>query len=334
VGGLSVEALPSPVEELLERLQHLRQVEMLEELQIPVTLEELETCSKPGLVRSLWKERGAEIGVAHLVCEMCLEYSVNDAQLWGEVLAKLSAMGEVAFLLRALKRVTQLPCCRKISKLAQIWESTTAAPLAALQGHTGELSSAAYKTLALAVDLACSGPLDPVPDMRPAVDVLLHNEQGELAIRCMLVISNTQQRQEALMMLLSAGLAVPILHQLPPYQSQNTTPARGLQSLTRHVYCYMDDNRAHLDMYSCSLGHQRAFLTMVLQNGNIANALKTLVNNGRIEEASSLVAALQGTSVEAAGWLLEQKVEQLHKYLSAQGCTAEADLVHQTAQTA
>ncbi len=332
VGGLSLEALPSPIDELLERLQHLRHVEMLEELQIPVTLEELETCSKPGLVRSLWKERGGELGVAQLVSEMCLEYSVNDAQLWGEVLAKLSGTGDVPFLLKVLKRVMQLRCCTKIPKLAQIWQSATAAPLVALQAHDGTLSETACKTLSLAVDLACSCPLDPVPDMRPAVDTLLQSEQGELAIRCMLVITDTRKRVEALSMLLDAGLTVPILHQLPPYQTQPNTTIRGLQSLTRRVYEHMDENCAHLDMYNCSLGHQRAFLAFLLFKGTITNALKSLIGAGRIEDGFSLVAAVQGTSADVAGGLLpDQKVAKLQEYLTSQGSFAEAELLAQTA---
>jgi len=335
VGGLTVEALPCPVEELLERLTHLRHVELLEELQIAVTLEELGTCSKPGLVRSLWKENGSEPGVAKLVCEMCLEYGVSDTSLWGEVLAKLNANGEVPFLLRALKRILQLPCAAKIPKLAQIWQSTTAAPLAALQSHEGALSATAQKTLSLAVDLACSGPLDPMPDMRPAVDLLLQAEQGELAIRCMLVITDSVQRREALAMLLDAGMGLPVkaLHQLPPYETQPKGAVRGLQGMTREVYDHMDAKGAHLEMYDCSLGHQRAFLAHILHKGDISNALKSLVAASRFEEAFGLVAAKQGTMGEAAGLLPEQKIDQLHDYLTAVGCAAEAEQVS-TAQMA
>ena len=260
---------------------------------------------------------------------MCLEYGVTDTSLWGEVLSKLNTNGDVPFLLRAFKRILQLPCAAKIPKLAQIWQSTTEAPLKALKSHDGALSPTAQKTLSLAVDLACSGPLDPMPDMRPAVDILLHAEQGELAIRCMLVIADNKQRAEALSMLLEAGCGLPVkvLHQLPPYVGEPTGSVRGLQSMTKEVYDSMDAKGAHLEMYNCSLGHQRAFLAHILRKGEISMALKSLVQAGRFEEAFSLVAAKRGTTADIAGLLLEQKIDQLHEYFTEMGCASEADMV-------
>jgi len=331
VGGLSIDGLPSPVDEMLQRLRHLRHEEALEELQIPITIEELETCSKPGLVRSLWKERGTEGGVARLVCEMCLDYSVHDVQLWGEVLAKLSADNEVVYLLGALKRVMQLSFCHKIPKLSTIWQATTAAPLSALQMHSGELPDAAKQILSLAVDLACSAPLDPLPDMRPAVELLLQNNQGELAIRCMLVISDSKQRKEVLTTLLDAGLGVAILRQLPPYQAQTGKTRWGLQSLTRQVYQHIDEHGGHLGLYNCSAGHQKAFLAVLLTERTIANALRVLLGAARLEEALGLFMAHLGSS--AAGWGMDQKIAALTTHLSNEGCHVEVELLKKMANT-
>ena len=129
------------------------------------------------------------------------------------------------------------------------------------------------------------------------------------------------------------GLPVSILHQLPPYETQPAGAVRGHQSMTREVYDHMDETGCHLAMYSCSLGHQRAFLSYLLHKGDISNALKSLVAEGRFEEAFGLVAAKQGTVAQVAGLLPEQKIDQLHSYLTELGCSAEAEQVA-TAQIA
>ena len=86
-------------------------------------------------------------------------------------------------------------------------------------------------------------------------------------------------------------------------------------------------------MYGCSAGHQKAFIACLLHRGEISGALKSLVKAGRFEEGHTLVAAIQGTSGEMAGLLLEQKMDQLQDYLTQKGCVAEADMVS-TAQLA
>jgi len=93
--GSCGEDLSVPKAQLQERYTICSQMMVLEALGVSITADELESCSKVGMIKSLWKElnhkmdsdEGPEVAIK--LAELALELQVSDSGVWGDLLAVL-----------------------------------------------------------------------------------------------------------------------------------------------------------------------------------------------------------------------------------------------------
>ena len=71
-------------------------------LRIPQTLAALRTCSKPALVRGLWRDHRDSPRAVRLIASLMLDFHVNDVNLWVAVLGSLVSSGQHRAVLKVL----------------------------------------------------------------------------------------------------------------------------------------------------------------------------------------------------------------------------------------
>jgi hypothetical protein len=118
--------LTQPLCEARERVVALCYICRLYELSIRQTVEEFLASNKEGLARGLWRSHSQRASAVRLACELCLDYDIDDLELWDSVLQRLLALNEISFLLYVLPVVSARSHLWAIPSLAAVWHKALA----------------------------------------------------------------------------------------------------------------------------------------------------------------------------------------------------------------
>ena len=193
-----LENLSIPVDALQHRHTMCRQMMVLEGLDVTVTADELESCSKVGLLKSLWKDQmhlmGTEQGhtVALKLAQLALELKVGDSSIWGELLGTLQPSTELLQTIAGLVRLRRPACVQgKIKHLLPLWQKAVAAPLEQLMSQAAaptKLTPEHREGITIALQQLGSSPLASVVavslDTEKLVVLLLQAAEVKRVLSC------------------------------------------------------------------------------------------------------------------------------------------------------
>lgn len=80
-----MEVSGKPLEDIRYHLLALHYIQRLAALSVQQTVPEFVQANKEGLIRSIWRDHHHDDAAVILVADMCIDYFVYDATLWGKV---------------------------------------------------------------------------------------------------------------------------------------------------------------------------------------------------------------------------------------------------------
>ncbi|KAJ2515776.1 hypothetical protein GGI11_003660, partial [Coemansia sp. RSA 2049] len=107
-----------------------------EHVGIPQTTADFLNCDKAALARSIWVDNHEDPNVAQLVCNMCLDFVVQDCGLLLHILPRLSDSGRFFYVAHVLSIVSSLSCYASIADLAALWNQAVVGCFAQLVQRT------------------------------------------------------------------------------------------------------------------------------------------------------------------------------------------------------
>ncbi|KAJ2384623.1 hypothetical protein GGI05_004946, partial [Coemansia sp. RSA 2603] len=92
---------------------------------IPQSNSEFITCDKPALARAVWVDCYNDPKAVQLVCNMCLDFSVDDCNLMVQLLERLLSAGLFHYVAGVLGSVSSIECYSvEAAELAKFWNQT------------------------------------------------------------------------------------------------------------------------------------------------------------------------------------------------------------------
>ncbi|KAJ2616940.1 hypothetical protein H4S08_000538 [Coemansia sp. RSA 1365] len=109
---------PEDVRQYLQALLYLADFEYVG---IPMSMSDFLSCEKPALARSIWVEHHADPKAVQLICNMCLDFAVNDCNLLLRMLPQLLTAKMFRYVIGILEIVSSMPCYSQIEELPVFW---------------------------------------------------------------------------------------------------------------------------------------------------------------------------------------------------------------------
>lgn len=116
-------------EDLRSLMKNLSYIVDLESLHIQHSVETFEECNKEGLVKGIWRNHSHQKTAAFLVASLCLDYHINDKQLWNSVLQQLHSFSMMKQLEYVLLRLGKCPDIWQVPSFPKLWQSILTTPL-------------------------------------------------------------------------------------------------------------------------------------------------------------------------------------------------------------
>ncbi|KAI9504956.1 rough deal protein C-terminal region-domain-containing protein [Coemansia spiralis] len=92
---------------------------------IPQSTADFLDCDKAALARSIWIDNHEEPRAVQLVCNMCLDFMVNDCDLILRILTRLLAAERNFYVANALSIISNVPCYSSIAEIPALWNQAT-----------------------------------------------------------------------------------------------------------------------------------------------------------------------------------------------------------------
>ncbi|KAI8802925.1 rough deal protein C-terminal region-domain-containing protein [Cladochytrium replicatum] len=92
-----------------------------EELRISQSSKDFVQCDKEALVRSLWLMQRDDIRVLQLICNICIDYNVQDVVLWENVLDCLIKQRKAQYLSHSLTAISSIPTLAALDVINRVW---------------------------------------------------------------------------------------------------------------------------------------------------------------------------------------------------------------------
>ncbi|KAJ2747383.1 hypothetical protein GGI20_000521 [Coemansia sp. BCRC 34301] len=163
-----------PPADVHQYLQALLYIADFEHVGIRQSTADFLSCDKAALARSIWIDHHEDAKVTLLVCNMCLDFRVDDSDLIARMLSQLIAAGMHRYVVGVLDIVSGMECYMSISALPVFWNQATRGSLVQL-AHTAE---AGWIGDALTVLDLCARSIHlPLIDLGGVVRVLLQEAQ-------------------------------------------------------------------------------------------------------------------------------------------------------------
>ncbi|KAJ2516968.1 hypothetical protein H4217_004253 [Coemansia sp. RSA 1939] len=126
---------PESVRKYFQALLYLAD---FEHVGIPQTTADFLNCDKAALARSIWVDNHEDPNVAQLVCNMCLDFVVQDCGLLLHILPRLLDSGRFFYVSHVLSVVSSLSCYASIAELAAFWNQAVVGCFAQLVQRTDD----------------------------------------------------------------------------------------------------------------------------------------------------------------------------------------------------
>ncbi|KAJ2726680.1 hypothetical protein GGI07_000403 [Coemansia sp. Benny D115] len=127
---------PENAQRYLQALLYLADFEFVG---IPQSTAEFMECQKDALARSIWVEYHSDSGAVQLICNMCLDFGVDDPQLMLQIIRRLLKNGTFRYAVEVLVMVENMACYKTLEKeLPLCWNQAVSGFFADLAKAGGE----------------------------------------------------------------------------------------------------------------------------------------------------------------------------------------------------
>uniref|UniRef100_A0A8C3SG35 Kinetochore associated 1 n=1 Tax=Chelydra serpentina TaxID=8475 RepID=A0A8C3SG35_CHESE len=277
----TVESLfKKPIEKVKYFLQCFIYLAEFETLNIPYTYESFHRSPKEGMIKGLWKNHSHEPTAARLVTELSLEYKVYDPQLWSGLLQKLLGFNMIHYLRKVLIAITGVPSLWQVCKYLMNL-------LCASVPHL-KWSNDTYFLFCKEFCRLC-----PVLADLDIIGIARQYAQLDLtafALGCLLLIPQTEKREQQIQGFLSSCNAETVLQQVDEHM--NTGEVAGFASQIR---CLILDNIINEKQYERFL-KTKYFPLLKLQVMNthrVKELVDYLANKNCMDDAAALIVEYQ-----------------------------------------
>ncbi|KAI8621551.1 rough deal protein C-terminal region-domain-containing protein [Chytriomyces sp. MP71] len=290
-------ASPEQVDDFGKRYDEIRSYMQIllylldfEELRIVQTIKEFNDCDKEALVRSLWLNHSSETKVVQLICNLSLDFSIFDMNLWENALTRLVQLGAIRYLAGIIDVISNIPELSGMKSLPALWNRI-------ILSSWDELSSQFDDGLHLRIlSLLQKCPYLYDLDMNGIVQKIVslssndQNSATESKIRlvlqslfCLPPHPKVLSACKALLLSQPTAFLVQILHQ---YQGRNSFSF--MDYVRSQIFCVIHSRReyAALDQHSII---SPAFFQYLVSIGETEPLVIELRKAGRGEEADKIV---------------------------------------------
>ncbi|PVD19763.1 hypothetical protein C0Q70_20254 [Pomacea canaliculata] len=108
------------IRELLKVLMYLSH---LEQLHIHHSQDTFLECNKTGLVKGIWRNHSHSKPAVLLVASLCLDYGIEDRQMWAAILQQMLSLSMLENLEYILKRLQAMPSVWSLPIFAHAWQA-------------------------------------------------------------------------------------------------------------------------------------------------------------------------------------------------------------------
>ncbi|XP_070578712.1 kinetochore-associated protein 1-like isoform X2 [Ptychodera flava] len=268
---------------LRECLQTYLYMTQLETLNITMSVDEFTSCNKVELVRRLWRNHNHEPKAVRLISDLCLQYKINDIQLWNGLLQQFLVFNTMNYLkyvivkLSAIQELWQVPC------LVRSWRSVILQPLTAVSPPLNdEQEKVCHESLLLLLCCPVISDMDMIEFSRQ----FLRLQMTSHALACLLLVSHTEKKKRQIQTLLSSGCHAVILDQI-----HKLSLKRLFLPQIDQIVSTVFDNIVCTENYATlmSTPHCEAFQNYLAKTKNIDGMLCKLLETNGVEDGVKLV---------------------------------------------
>ncbi|KAJ2700442.1 hypothetical protein H4R19_005469, partial [Coemansia spiralis] len=290
---------------------------------IPQSTADFLDCDKAALARSIWVEHHQDPRAVQLICNMCLDFGVEDGELLLRMLPRLEEAGMYWYVTSVLETVSSMRCYATLEELPVLWnqalterlrqvarggpasdwvDSGLAALGACVRSRYLPATDVAAAVRALVQDAEMGGPASvALPLACTALDVLPQSPSGDEAVaRCIggLAPESVGQLARQLLELDDAATAAAAA------SSQVFVDWKLSRSLTM-IFDIVDERAIHepVLLHPASARTASAFVRNRIQHDRLQTAVSTCVASGKRQLAMLL--ASQYYAVRPADVLAE-----------------------------
>uniref|UniRef100_A0A8C3SHX3 Kinetochore associated 1 n=1 Tax=Chelydra serpentina TaxID=8475 RepID=A0A8C3SHX3_CHESE len=277
----TVESLfKKPIEKVKYFLQCFIYLAEFETLNIPYTYESFHRSPKEGMIKGLWKNHSHEPTAARLVTELSLEYKVYDPQLWSGLLQKLLGFNMVGFSLALFHGCVIIwQYCNLVCQYLLSFFSASCPP-------SPKQLEACCECFVVLLKCPVLADLDIIGIARQYAQLDL----TAFALGCLLLIPQTEKREQQIQGFLSSCNAETVLQQVDEHM--NTGEVAGFASQIR---CLILDNIINEKQYERFL-KTKYFPLLKLQVMNthrVKELVDYLANKNCMDDAAALIVEYQ-----------------------------------------
>ncbi|KAJ2720088.1 hypothetical protein H4S00_003318 [Coemansia sp. D1744] len=119
---------------------------------IPQSIAEFLDCEKPALARSIWVDHHQDPKAVQLICNMCLDFSVDDPELIQRMIPRLLAAKLFRYVVGVLDIISAMPCYAGIEALPAFWnQAVSGYMLQLIQTNNADWMCAALAVLGVCI---------------------------------------------------------------------------------------------------------------------------------------------------------------------------------------
>ncbi|KAJ2475487.1 hypothetical protein IWW56_005396, partial [Coemansia sp. RSA 2131] len=119
---------------------------------IPQSIAEFLDCEKPALARSIWVDHHQDPKAVQLICNMCLDFSVDDPELIQRMVPRLLAAKLFRYVVGVLDIISAMPCYAGIEALPAFWNQAVSGYMLQLaQTNNADWMCAALSVLGVCI---------------------------------------------------------------------------------------------------------------------------------------------------------------------------------------
>ena len=241
------------------------------------SLDQLISCDKHGMARSLWRDHRQNSVALRLIARIIIDFRILDSKLLCAVLGQLNRLGRPRDVLSILKRASVLRTVSSAPELIHVWNDVlerVCADLDAVADDDDADVDRAFQWLLFALRRSSlAGNLDLMPCIRSCASADATVKYGiAIAMR----IPNHESRDEALAALSASGRGVAVLDAL--------SSTRAREDIFQAIY----DSGAHDSLRDSA--HFYDYLAFLVQRDLHVSLIHALRNQGKDVEANQLAA--------------------------------------------
>ena len=308
------ETCGGPVEAVQQRMRTLLYLVEMEGLRIPQSVVEFEKCSKEGLVRGIWRNHSNQVKALQLISDICLDFDLNDINLWNSVLHQMMKLGMREYLLHLLMCLSSKPHLWQIQCMRALWHYVLLDPLEEMAAPlTDDQMSSCLSSLSLLQRCPLLSDLD----MTGFSKQLVRLGMSSAALGCLLLLPPNNARDQAVSCILQQESPSQLLTQVDKWQG-TSSPFALLTHVKDTVLDYVEENGIYSQLDMAQL--QRLGSRLV-SKGQIDNLLQYGMERRQNAYASHLLQSYmklhhQGSSLaKDIGFPWDEPTKQLERYL-------------------